>query len=68
MSNAEHAIENAVSAMEHGREYAEWAAGDPNLEYLSADPGEIWDMAAWVLYTLCQNCTGRPEGGQHETL
>lgn len=66
MSNAEHAIENAVSALEHGREFAEWADMDPNLEYLSADPGEIWEMATWVLFNLCQYCPHRPEQPDEE--
>lgn len=56
MSNAEHAIENAVYALERGTDFKEWAADDPNLEYINAAAHEVWDMAQWVLYVKCQYC------------
>ena len=30
--------------------YNDWRANDPNLAQLHATPGEIWDMAGWVVY------------------
>ena len=57
MSNAEHAIENAVVALEKNIDYETWASNDLNLENLQATPDEIWNMAQWVLYNyrpLCQ--------------
>lgn len=31
--------------------YNDWRANDPNLAQLHATPGEIWDMAGWVVHT-----------------
>lgn len=61
MTSAEHAIENAVSALERGVEFEDWAYNDPNLEYTAARADEIWSMAQWVLYTKCQYCSLREE-------
>ena len=30
--------------------YAKWRNEDPNLMKLGATPGEIWDMAGWVVH------------------
>ena len=52
MSNAEHAIENAVFAIEHGIDFHEWNKNkDINFMYISATPDEVWQMAQWVVYT-----------------
>ena len=56
MTAAEHAIENAVSALEHGTEFEAWSKTDLNLEYINATAREVWDMAQWVLYVKCQYC------------
>lgn len=56
MTAAEHAIENAVSALEHGTEFEAWSKTDLNLEYINATACEVWDMAQWVLYVKCQYC------------
>ena len=36
MTAAEHAIENAVSALEHGTDFEEWSKNDLNLNYIHA--------------------------------
>lgn len=59
MSNAEHAIENAVYAMQDGKTMAEWTETDPNLERIKAAPNEVWDMASWVLWNWCGYCDKR---------
>lgn len=56
MTAAEHAIENAVSALEHEIEFETWSKTDLNLEYINATAREVWDMAQWVLYVKCQHC------------
>ena len=59
MTNAEHAIENAVCAIERTSDkkdisldevYKKWKETDINLEYIKSDPSEIWEMAMWVYY------------------
>ena len=65
VSPAEHAIENAVSALEHDTSYESWKATDLNLEYLRATPEEIWSMAQWVLHTKCQCCDKQDESHGH---
>lgn len=61
MSNAEHAIENALYAIERGVPFETWARGDQNLPGISATPEEVWEMAEYVIYTRCMNCEWRPE-------
>ena len=56
MTAAEHAIENAVSALEHGAEFETWSKTDLNLDYIHATAHEIWSMAQWVLFVKCQHC------------
>ena len=50
MTYAEHALENAIEAMNQGKSREEWAAKDSNLSSLQATPEEIWDMAAYAVY------------------
>ena len=45
MSPAEHAIENAVYAIEHNVCFKGWSDNDINLQYLNATADEIWSMA-----------------------
>ena len=62
MSNAEHAIENAVFAIEHGIDFHEWNKNkDINFMYISATPDEVWQMAQWVVYTKCMYCENKCE-------
>lgn len=69
MTYAEHAIENAVYAIEQAARktkngentyeydaYEDWKNTDPNLEMLKATPEEICDMAMWVIYNRCGYC------------
>ena len=63
MSPAEHAIENAVYAMEHNKCFKDWSSTDINLQYLNATADEIWSMAQWVLYTKCYCCDKRKDDG-----
>ena len=63
MSPAEHAIENAVHAMEHDQCFKDWSSTDINLQYLNATADEIWSMAQWVLYTKCYCCDKRKDDG-----
>ena len=51
MTCAAHALENAISALKQGKELEEWASKDSNLSLLKATPEEIWDMAAYIVYT-----------------
>lgn len=51
MSCEEHALENAITEMERGGNIDHWAQNDPNLKAVKATPKEIWNMAAYVLYT-----------------
>ena len=48
MSPEEHALENAVSDMEAGKEFN---PSDVNFNYISATPDEIKSMASWVVYS-----------------
>ena len=51
MSIAEHLIENALSALEKGKDF-EYFKKDINFEFApSILPEEIWDMAQYVYYT-----------------
>ena len=59
MSNAEHALENAVYAIEHDIPFEVWKL-DINLEYTNATADEVWSMAQWVLFNKCQYCDFRP--------
>ena len=54
MSNAEHAFENAIRALEEGRPFEEWKSIDISLDYVSATAEEIWDMAQYAVYTRCE--------------
>lgn len=56
MSPAEHAIENAVHAMEHNQSFKDWSDRDINLQYINATADEIWSMAQWMLYVKCYCC------------
>lgn len=47
MSNAEHAFENALSAIKKGIDYETWAKTEPNLIMMCATASEIWDMALY---------------------
>lgn len=51
MTYAEHALENAISALKQGKELKEWASRDSNLSALKATPEEIWNMANYIVYT-----------------
>ena len=51
MSYAAHALENAITALKQGKELEEWVSKDSNLSLLKATPEEIWDMAAYIVYT-----------------
>lgn len=66
MTTAEHALENAVYAMRQGKSRSEWASIDLNLERLGATAEEIWDMAAWVLYSWCGDCLEQPAPEEEE--
>lgn len=64
MTNAEHAIENAVCAIERTADnkdisldevYKKWKETDINLKYIKSDPSEIWEMAMWVYYCYYYN-------------
>lgn len=61
MSNAEHAFENAICALEEGRSFKEWKDNDINLGYVSATAEEIWDMAQYAVYTRCEYGCPRKE-------
>lgn len=51
MSIAEHLIENALTALEGGKDF-EYFKKDINFEFApSILPEEIWDMAQYVYYT-----------------
>lgn len=51
MSIAEHLIENALTALEEGKDF-EYFKKDTNFEFApSILPEEIWDMAQYVYYT-----------------
>lgn len=52
MSIAEHLIENALIALENGRDF-EYFKNDINFEFAAPSilPEEIWDMAQYVYYT-----------------
>ena len=54
MSNAEHAIENAISAIEKDIDFKTWSESDINLQYITARPEEVWDMAIYVVHTRCE--------------
>lgn len=80
MTNAEHAIENAVCAIERTSDkkdisldelYKKWKETDINLKYIKSDPSEIWEMAMWVYYNyhesvLCNidSLTEQPQDNQ----
>lgn len=51
MSIAEHLIENALIALEKGKDF-EYFKKDINFEFApSILPEEVWDMAQYVYYT-----------------
>ena len=53
MSNIEHLIENAISAVEHHKDILEWKKeGHNRLMLLSvqAPAYEIWEMAQYIVY------------------
>lgn len=51
MTNAQHAIENAISSMEKGQSMEDWIKSDTNLNQIKSDPEEIWEMAMHILYS-----------------
>ena len=51
MSIAEHLIENALTALEKGKDF-EYFKKDINFEFApSILPEEVWDIAQYVYYT-----------------
>lgn len=51
MSIAEHLIENALTALEEGKDFG-YFKKDINFEFApSILPEEVWDMAQYVYYT-----------------
>ena len=51
MSNIEHALENAIDAVESNVKFEDWRDNDPNLKHVKASPEEIWSMANYVVYS-----------------
>lgn len=54
MSNAEHAIENMLVALEQGKTSEEIKAAaltDPNFHHISMSVRECWEIAQYVYYT-----------------
>ena len=54
MSNIEHLIENAVTALENKEKYEDWLDAwytKEQLKYVKSPPEEIWEMAIWCHYT-----------------
>ena len=49
MSNAEHAFENAISAIKRGETFEEWIKHESNLTHMCATGSEVWDMAQYCL-------------------
>lgn len=51
MSIAEHLIENALTALEKGKDF-EYFKKDINFEFAPyIEPEDVWDMAQYVYYT-----------------
>ena len=54
MSNIEHLIENAVTALENNEKYDDWLNAwytKEQLKQVKSPPEEIWQMAVWCVYT-----------------
>lgn len=55
MSNAEHLIENAISVIEAGGDFDEFASAKLNCDMANMSNIElhhIWDMATYAVFTL----------------
>ena len=58
MSDLEHLIENAVTAMEEGHDYDYWMDlwyTKGQLKNVKSPSKEIWEMAVWCYYTYKQS-------------
>lgn len=55
MSNAEHLIENAISVIEAGRDFNEYASMKLNCDMAKMSDirlRDVWEMATYVVFTL----------------
>ena len=54
MSNIEHLIENAITAIEENKTYEDWRTDwrqEAMLKDVMSDAWEIWEMAQYCVYT-----------------
>ena len=59
MSNLEHLIENAIVAIKSDKDINDFKSVVYNqvmLQNVTATAEEIWEMASYVIYTLCACC------------
>ena len=60
MSNIEHLIENAITAIEENKKYEDWVSAwqqKTMLKEVMSDPWEIWQMAQYCVYTYKDSIT-----------